>query len=96
MRHFYLKAEVEATSAQFHLATPEVLHLLIMQVIVMDLTQNTGGSPMSGISMFYFTFLSYYNSSVACSWDTLLDGASTHSIHVNIIENHYASTAVLA
>ena len=81
MRHFYLKAEVEATIAQFHLTTPEVLHLLLLKLMGLELTQNIGGPPMSGLYMFHFTFLSDYDSPVALSCNTFHEGASTHPIH---------------
>ena len=84
MSRFHPEAEVEATSTQFRLSTPEVLYLLIMQVMDLDLTQNTDGLPMSDISVFNFTPLSDYDSSFACAAtcasDTLLEGASTPSM----------------
>ena len=81
MRRFYLEANVEATSAQFHLTTPEVLHLILLQVMGLDHNHNIGGYPMSSLSMVHLTPLSNYDSSVARVWDTLLEGDSTPSMH---------------
>ena len=81
---FHLKADVEVTSTQLHLSTPEISHLLFLRVMDLDLPQNTGGSTMYRLSVLHFAPLSCYNYSAAraitYAWDTLLEGPSTSSM----------------
>ena len=59
--------------------------MLPLQVMYLDLIQNNGGSPMSGLSMFHFSLLFDSDSSAAHAanraWDTLLEGSSNPSMH---------------
>ena len=71
----------------FHPTTLEISHLLLMWVMYLDLTQNTGISPMSGHSNFHFVPLSNFDTSsdrtasYACAWDTFIKVSSTPSMH---------------
>ena len=54
---------MEVNITKFYIATPNVSHLILLQVMEMEIPPNTGGSPISSFSMFHFALLSDYDAS---------------------------------